>query len=570
MIAAVAMAGDAVPPAQLMEPEGPFFSKTPRYRFSDVLEEQEAQLAVNPLMLRFAESRRQLAADRYRPTYHFVSPEASMNDPNGLSFWQGRWHLFYQAYPADEPRQPENAARPRPTWAYAHWGHAVSEDLVHWRDLPYAIYPGVAQQTYSGSILVEQDRAVALFPGMGIGRPMADHPGARSSLLLATASDPLLLNWSKQTPLDVWPAWDADIWKQGDTYFGLTGVSTKYYTDSNTPSSLSGFWRGRFGHGVWPAGMLWTSRDLKTWQQHEAPFIEPTPLTDRYDELSCPNFQKIGDKHILLYFSHKNGGQYLLGDYDDEARRFRPYQHGRFNHGQVMPGGVHAPSAADDGNGGVATIFNINDGRFDTNWDQIMSLPQRLTLSENKQLRIAPVEALATLRGPRLRVGRTILPAGEEVVLPTVKGNAMELNVDIDPKQARSVQLNVLRSGKAEEQTSITFYNNDPKLTYWFYDTLDEIMLDGTRSSSRPDVWMRPPERAQLRRGDEPLKLRVFIDRSVVEVFVNGQQYLAMRVYPGREDSLGVSLRAQSHDAELTQLDAWQMKPIWPVAATTE
>lgn len=59
--------------------------------------------------------------------------------------------------------------------------------------------------------------------------------------------------------------------------------------------------------------------------------------------------------------------------------------------------------------------------------------------------------------------------------------------------------------------------------------------------------------------------MRVFIDRSVVEVFVNERQYLAMRVYPGRQDSLGVSLRAQGRDAVLQSLDAWRMKAIWPV-----
>ena len=62
---------------------------------------------------------------------------------------------------------------------------------------------------------------------------------------------------------------------------------------------------------------------------------------------------------------------------------------------------------------------------------------------------------------------------------------------------------------------------------------------------------------------DEPLKLRVFIDRSVVEVFVNGKQCVAVRVYPGREDSVGVSLRAQGQDAALKSLDAWQMKNIY-------
>ena len=64
--------------------------------------------------------------------------------------------------------------------------------------------------------------------------------------------------------------------------------------------------------------------------------------------------------------------------------------------------------------------------------------------------------------------------------------------------------------------------------------------------------------------GDnETLKLRVFIDKSVVEVFVNGKQALAVRVYPSRDDSTGISLRAQAQDAELISLDAWQMKSIY-------
>ena len=109
-----------------------YTSLVPEYEFADVLEEQEAQLEANPLMLRFAESRRRLARDPHRPVYHYVSPESTMNDPNGLCRWQGRWHLFYQGYPPEDPRQ--------------HWGHAVSDDLIHWRDLPYAIYPNPEYQ----------------------------------------------------------------------------------------------------------------------------------------------------------------------------------------------------------------------------------------------------------------------------------------------------------------------------------------------------------------------------------------------------------------------------------------
>ena len=79
------------------------------------------------MLERFRASREAKADDPHRPIYHYVNPEGRLNDPNGLCFWQGRWHLFYQAYPPEDPRQ--------------HWGHAVSDDLIHWRDLPLAIYP---------------------------------------------------------------------------------------------------------------------------------------------------------------------------------------------------------------------------------------------------------------------------------------------------------------------------------------------------------------------------------------------------------------------------------------------
>ena len=83
-------------------------------------------------------------------------------------------------------------------------------------------------------------------------------------------------------------------------------------------------------------------------------------------------------------------------------------------------------------------------------------------------------------------------------------------------------------------------------------------------ASTLPNIRTRPPESASFYIApNEPLKLRVFVDKSVVEVFVNGRQCVAMRVYPGREDSLGVSLRSQGADAEIRSLDAWQMANIY-------
>jgi beta-fructofuranosidase len=374
----------------------------------------------------------------------------------------------------------------------------------------------------SGGTVVEPQRVVAFYPGWEAGQ------------MVAVASDPLLLNWEKLRgrPVNAPASGDSCIWKEGETYFGLVGCRT-----------------------------LLTSQNLIDWKVRNRDFLGGSSFL--IDDGSCPTFLPLGNKHILLLFSHSRGGQYLLGDYDRGNARFVPYEHGRFNHGMVAPGGVHAPSGVADGKGGVINILNLNDGKHSDHWDQLLSLAQRLTLGPDKRLRLAPVEAVATLRTDHRHLRETLLPANRDIVLPSIQGNALELDFEIDPKQSRWVQLDVLRSSGGEERTSITFYNYDRKLSFWYL-TPGVICLDGSRSSTLPDVWPRPPERAILERGSEPLRLRVFVDRSVVEVFANGKLYLGMRVYPGRADSLGVSLRAQGQEGILKRLDAWRMRPIGP------
>ena len=146
-----------------MSSEIPYPSKLPHRVYADSEEEQRKQLEADALMQRFAESRQALSHDPYRPQFHYVNPEGNLNDPNGLCCWQGRYHLFYQAYPPEDPRQ--------------HWGHAVSDDLVRWSDLPLAIYPGIERSCFSGSTVVEEDRVDPSIKGTDhetIVQPVAD------------------------------------------------------------------------------------------------------------------------------------------------------------------------------------------------------------------------------------------------------------------------------------------------------------------------------------------------------------------------------------------------------------
>ena len=509
-------------------------SQVPQYPFADTLTEQEAQLAENPLMRRFAESREKLSADRYRPAYHFVSPESSLNDPNGLCFWQGRWHLFYQGYPPEDPRQ--------------HWGHAVSDDLIHWRDLPYAIYPDPEECCFSGAALVEDDRVIAMYHGTKVGN------------MIATSSDPLLLNWEKLTGGPVIPiaskdgsllpyrVFDPCIWKKGEFYYALSG-GTVPFTDDGRHTA---------------ADFLFRSKNLTDWE-YLHPFVKNDRFTMVGDDGACPYFWPIGDKHILLFFSHMSGGQYILGDYDTGRDELVATSAAKFNMGTWGPSGVHAPSAAPDGDD-VIVIFNMNAGYNTPGWNQIMSLPRRLSLRTPTQLGQEPAGDVESLRADHRSVARRALPMNEEIILDGVAGDTIEIVTEIDTGKAEIVELCILRSLDGEEYTRIAFYPDYGLRRDGMWDGCRNgvISLDMSRTSTAPGAKARPAESAQVPLDEgETLRLRVFVDRSIVEVFVNGKQCVATRVYPGREDSKGVSLSARGGEAKLLSLDAWRMESIW-------
>ncbi|HEX8040769.1 MAG TPA: glycoside hydrolase family 32 protein [Chryseosolibacter sp.] len=545
--------------AQANEP--PYVSPVPKFTFAETLEAQQEQLKTNALMVRFAASRKKLSSDKYRPIYHFVSPESGLNDPNGLCFWKGNWHMFYQAYPPEDKRQ--------------HWGHAISTDLIHWKDLPYAIYPSPERAVFSGSTLVEEDKVIAIYQGTAVGN------------MVAVSDDPLLLNWDKISGNAVIPAksttgfplrysvFDPCIWKKDGVYYSLSAGRAPKGPDGKHFGTTS----------------LFRSKDLARWEYlHE--FVEFDRFTLIGDDYACPYFWPIGDRYILPFFSHMSGGQYLLGDYDKQQDKFIVGNHGKFNFGASTPAGVHAPSATPDGKGGVIIIFNMNPGKPTGEWNQIMSLPRRLTLVGRDEIRQEPAGDVESLRFGHQTTGPMILPANKEVLLKNIKGNAMEILAEIDPKKAQLVELNVLRSPDKEEYTRIIFYKEKgyskgleykagPETAIMPADLItlvsggepaprgrylrsSLITLEPSYSSILPDVQVRAPETAPFVLDEgEPLRLRIFLDKSVVEVFVNGKQCVAMRVYPGRNDSVGVSIRSQGQDAELKSLEAWQMKGIY-------
>ena len=534
-----------------------FQSPVPKFTFSKDLDEQKIELQNNSIIERFSLSRKNLSKDIHRPIYHFVSPESTMNDPNGLCFWNGYWHLFYQGYPVEFPDKRIEGTNTR-----VHWGHAYSKDLINWKDLPYAIYPDPEESCFSGATLVEDNRVIAMYHGTQAGN------------MIAISDDSLLLNWDKLTGKPVipilqpdgkeWPyrVFDPCIWKKNGTYFSLSG--------GTLPHAPTGK-RTR-------ANFLFKSNDLINWE-YLHPFVEGDRFTLIGDDGACPYFWPIGDRYILMFFSHMSGGQALIGDYDKDRDKFIVTAHHDFNFGAFGPAGVHAPSATPDGEGGVISIFNMNPGMHNQGWDQIMSLPRRLTILGNNKfernmLKIEPAGNIKSLRYDHEVIKNFILEANKDVIFNKINGNAIEIFCEIKIKDSPMVEMNILRSPKKEEFTRIIFYPNRGYRDWDRYDKWEPksrleassglISIDSSYSSTLPSVLSRSPETGPVfLEPNENLRINVFIDKSVVEVFVNDKQCLAVRVYPGRQDSTGVSLRSQGTSSEIIKLESWRMKSIY-------
>ncbi|MCE2489214.1 MAG: GH32 C-terminal domain-containing protein [Anaerolineae bacterium] len=231
------------------------------------------------------------------------------------------------------------------------------------------------------------------------------------------------------------------------------------------------------------------------------------------------------------------------------------------NFGPWTLGSLHAPSATIDDSGRYLGIFNVKEARDSRDWNDIMSLPRHYWLADDNTLRMAPVPELEGQRFNELQLPAQEIAANSEQLLEKVSGQAIEIEAVIEPGEAREFGLTVLRSPDGAEQTRISFYaslqdrHNNPG---W-------LQIDSSQSSLADDVHGRPPEQGPLAlAADEALHLRIFVDRSIIEVFANERQCLTLRAYPSRADSAGVSLFARGGAAQLRSLSAWQMRSVWP------
>jgi beta-fructofuranosidase len=342
----------------------------------------------------------------------------------------------------------------------------------------------------------------------------------------------------------------SNIWKKDGKYYMLTGsllVLNKIGRAENAPLSEQG-----------DRLYLSVSDDLKHWKYLGVFYQRKPEWTDRSEDNMCPSFLplpsspdggKPSAKHLLLFISHNKGCQYYVGDYKDD--RFFPDNHGRMT---WVDNTYFAPEALIDGQGRqIMWVWLLDNpgGEKEKGWSGVYGLPRSLWLGDDGTLRMQPVKELETLRCHEQSWNGFALADGQAKTLDGVCGDSCEINAEIDVANAQRCGLKVRASNGGEEET-ILYYDAAAK----------ELVFDATHSGGD---GRKVVERAPFAlKAGEPLKLRVFVDKSVVEIYANDRQAIGRRVYPVRNDSLGVSLFANGGTAQVKAVKAWEMMPSNP------
>jgi beta-fructofuranosidase len=491
--------------------------------------------------------REKLLDDPYRPGYHFCVAEDNgrPGDSNGCFYANGRYHLMYLYN--------------RSGVGFC-WGHLSSRDLVHWRHHPDAIGPGDGDEgCFSGGGFVDDDGTAYLSywmlwgdKGIGIAKSSDRHYDHWKKL----EANPVIKSteWGITETTDqngdklVYGSADpTNIWKQDGKYYILTGnllVLNKYGRKPDSPENMKG-----------DRLYLLESKDLKNWK-YKGVFYQRNPeWTEDSEDNMCPSFLPLpsspdggeySGKHLLLFISHNKGCQYYIGDYDTRNDRFLPDTHGRMT---WVDNTYFAPEALVDAQGRQIMWAWLTDnpkGESEKGWSGVYGLPRSLWLGEDGTLRMRPVKELDMLRSDERTWSNINITDGDSKTLDGIVGDSCELEITINSAIAGQVGVKVRASTGGEEQT-LLYYDARAK----------KLCFDSTRSGTdgRQTLEQAPLD---LKNG-EALKLRVFVDRSIIEVYANDRQAICRRVYPSRSDSLGVLLFAVGGDVEVASVKAWEM-----------
>jgi beta-fructofuranosidase len=448
-------------------------------------------------------------ADPAHPAFHITAPAQWINDPNGPIYHNGYYHLFYQLHPFSDGSGPK------------YWGHVRSRDLVKWEHLPIALCPSPElgeAEVWSGCCTVN-----------GRGQPMIfytsiahDTSASTHAEQWAATSDDAMLLWHKLPANPVLSEslhGERKIYDWRDPFIFRASGKTFLVTGGNLNQARG----GQAIVNIYQA----QNDDLTQWTYRGVLFQHPDADARTVE---CPNFFRLGTQWVLL-LSPYGRVQYFIGDFDPAECRFHPHHRGLVDYGPNF----YAPNTMQLASGRRLVWGWVNGFPEGHGWNGCLSLPRQLSLSPDGQLQQEPAPELRKLRGAP-RAWRRIPLNRQQQTLSLPDTDALEIQVALDLQNASSVLLQL--KGEGQDTPALTLQCSPSELV--FQDT-----------------------KAALEPANNELRLHIFLDRSVFEVFANKTACVTKTIRP-LTGHLTLTVSAENGTGRLKRVEAWPMKSIWP------
>ena len=440
-----------------------------------------------------------------KPKLHFTAPYHWINDPNGLIYYKGNYHIFYQHFPYDNK------------WGTMHWGHAITKDFVNFEHLPIALYPSKdfdRNGCFSGSAIEIDGQLYLYYTAIKYAKenPSNVHnqysdDDLRASQALVVSSDGIhfdnVKNKKQIIPMiqegfigDYRHTRDPKVWKKGDTYYLIVG---------NKNAEQKG------------QVVLFSSKNLEEWKFE-------TVLAENSDGKvgtmwECPDFFALDEKYFLICspqnmkaqkyeFHNGNNSVYFVGDYDENTHTFQKEMPKTLDYGLDF----YAPQTTElpDGRRILIAWMKSWDACVipeEQKWQGMMTLPRELHYVNGK-LYQKPVEELKNYRKNSCRLENQEVSG--TVQFDEVKGRILDLTVEIC-------------EGVFDEFCIELAHNQEYTTSYTYYRKKQIMEVNRTYCGVTRDIicqraWKLPEQK-------EPLKLRFIMDRQSTELFINdGEQ----------------------------------------------
>ncbi|RTE09155.1 glycoside hydrolase family 32 protein [Paenibacillus whitsoniae] len=462
----------------------------------------------------------------YRLQYHLMSEYGWMNDPNGFVFFKENFHLFYQHYPYTS------------YWGPMHWGHAISRDLIKWTYLPVALAPDQSYDEsgcFSGSAIEKDGKLFLMYTGHVVTGPDKDNDYIQTQNL-AVSDEGVRFEKIQQNPVipvSLIPTSasqkdfrDPKVFERDGKYYAVIG------SNDNSKNGII---------------LLYRSEDLQHWT-----FVNEIARSDGHmgDNWECPDLFQLDHQDVLVVSPQRmpsQGYDYhnihstvsMLGRLDTEQGKFH------YNDYKPMDYGFdyYAPQTCEDNQGRRIVIAWMETWEIAIptqeghHWAGAMTLPREMRIVNDKIV-YRPVEEIKTYRSELYEL-KDVLLSGEQRLECT--GDSYELDVVFDAFEAEEFGLKLRVHEK--EETLISY-------------RVDDNLLRFNRDQS--GIGPKGERLTKVPLNNNQLVLRIFVDRSSVEIFIqDGEKVMTGRIYPGTE-SLGIHVFSQGK-CRIVSLNKWDI-----------